>query len=93
MKSFVFIAFGLTILLYAAVRMPATTATQPPPWLRFLFSVGISWAAIQPMINDSNRFAVLMAGFLIGLFGQWFVLFSWTWARHGWRAARHVSLV
>lgn len=49
--------------------------------------LGFWWAFDMP-----NTFARTLATLIAGFGGVWLTMFCWTWARHGWKAARTLSM-
>lgn len=48
-----------------------------------------AWLAYPPTPNHYER---LLAALLAGFGGVWLAMFCWVWARHGWRAARGMTM-
>lgn len=44
------------------------------------------------LVDSPNRSERLLAALTFGFGGMWLAMFAWVWVRHGWTAARSLTM-
>lgn len=68
---------------------------ERPQFFSQVVQCAVSFALAAPVylwVPPDNPVERLLAALIAGFGGLWVVMFCWTWLRHGWNAARGMTM-